>query len=291
MKTPSMIEKLKLVHKKNIDSFITRYGIAYPNAKKIKTNGVKRWVVPKRGKRQGKCIFVTMTFNKRIYEKKQAEFIKHDFMKKLKVYTPFEYCCVPELHTSEAYHFHLLIALYDDNLTLHDLKERIRRLKFIGFVTVEWTWGDIENVSWYLVQYLTAENLNAIKGRSISYSRGFQRVANTRFAWVNTPWRTMWKHIEIVLEHLEKTCPSGSVKEYYSTVICRSGSSDRLAMIELFKNQDIYGMYDYVTRGIKDYVQFKGVSKPFLECLPELREVEQIMRDSREFQELLEVPF
>lgn len=249
MKTLSQIEKLKLVHKRNIESFILCHGIAYPFARRItyKKHGKKytKWIVPKRGKRVGNCIFVTMTFDKLIYSKKEAEFIKCDFVKKLKVYTPFAYCCVPEHHSSGAYHFHFLISLNDVSLTLNDLKQRIRRLKFVGFISVEWTWGPIENVSYYLTQYLTAENFDSLEGKSITYSRCVRRVANLNFSWVDTPWHRFWNVLCLCTGFRRET-----MSKYYNDVFCKDHKK-RFFIIELFRKKQFETLRELIALDVR----------------------------------------
>ena len=252
MKTLSQIEKIKIVHKRNIDNFIKVHGIAYPEARKVK----KKWIIPKKGSRQGNTIFMTSTFEKGIYSKVEAEKKFKSFLKDLRVYTPFQYCCVPEKHDSGAYHYHLLISPDEKDMTINILKERIRRLRFIGYVDVQWTWGPLENVTWYLTQYLNANNLNALEGRSISYSKGVQRVANSRFAlWspVAWGWREKWKNMNIFIPKA-MNCRESVVKEYYDKIVCRPGCSDRMELIELSKKSDMEEMYAYVMRGIREYI-------------------------------------
>jgi hypothetical protein len=291
MKTPYQVDKLKVVHKRNIDHFIKEHGIAYPKARKMG----RKWIVPKQGKRQGNTMFMTMTFSKLIYAKGSAEKEKFRYLRDLRVYTPFDYCCVPEKHSSGAYHFHLLISLHDKDISLNEFKDRIRRLRFIGFIDVEWTWGPVESVSYYLTQYLTAENLNAIKGRSISYSKGVNRVANTRFVFwnpyqVKMGWRQKWKNMSMFIPR-EMGWPENVVKQYYNKIVCRRGFSDRYELLKLSKLQSMDKMYAYVIKGICDYI-LTPEYKNFSQSYDYLCEVEKVCKDTFEYENGLSgVPF
>lgn len=286
MKTPSQIEKIKIVNKRNIDDFIKVHGIAYPDARKVK----KTWIISKKGQRQGDTMFLTATFKDRIYSKPEAEKLFKSFLKDLRVYTPFSYCCVPEKHVSGAYHYHLLISLTDKTLSLNDFKERIRRLRCIGYIAVEWTWGPVENVVWYLVQYLTADNLNSIEGRSVSYSKDVQRVANSRFAFWSPNswgWREKWKNMNIFIPGKIR-CHKTAVAEYYDKIVCQSGCSDRLQLLDLCKQKDMDEMYAYVEDGIRKYI-IKPVPVHRSDMLHNQIVIEGICKDSFEFEN--DIPF
>jgi hypothetical protein len=295
------VEKIKLVNGWNINSFIKHFGIAYPCARCVKRGKKKIWLVRKQGPKEGKSMFMTITFRDRIYSKEIAEGYKYRFLKDLRANTPFEYCCVPEPHKSGAIHFHLLIA-FDEDISLKEFKRRISRLNLslrgIGFIDVEWTYGSPESVAYYLTQYLTAEMLDSLQGKSITYSKGVPRVANSRFSFwspsqskvENWGWRQYWDNMEKFIPPL-LNCRTTVVREYFDNIVCKY-KSDRFELLELCRSKNLEGMYDYVIKGIKEQILYVPSYLSASETRQLLLNVNQICRDSIEFENQLNgVPF
>lgn len=276
LKSASEVEKIKLVNYMNIDKFIQDHGIAYKTPKD-RSKGLPRG---------GHTVFCTMTFKQPVYSKKKAESIKSDFLTAFARKYPLKYCCVAEKHESGAYHFHFLMAMYDSNLSIKKMKAHRDNIKFIGFVEFQWTYGSPESVGYYLTQYLTAENINALEGRCISYSKGVARVANIRFAWLKTPWR---RDIDLTMKHIERQgkYTHSQLVNYYNTM----SRADRWQIYNLWKNKLYNELEAYISYAVGlcnvvyDY-------KPFSECYDDLRSLNQICADGLEFDnQLAGVPF
>lgn len=139
---------------------------------------------------EGKTAFLTITFNKRIYIKKEASRILNIWLTQMRKVFNFEYICITELHKTGAYHFHLLLKPVNFS-SLNPFREYFKSLPFIGQIQVKWTRGEKIDVMHYLMKYMLKGDLR--KGeRIINYSRNVQRKVSSQFSWAISKWRSFW---------------------------------------------------------------------------------------------------
>ena len=86
---------------------------------------------------QGSTAFLTLTFSKRIYVKKEASRMLNIWLTQMRKTFTFEYVCITELHKTGAYHFHLLLKPLNFT-SLNSFREHFKSLPFIGQIQVKW---------------------------------------------------------------------------------------------------------------------------------------------------------
>jgi len=116
----------------------------------------------------------------------------------------FHYCDVWEEDNKGGHHLHFICYL--EGVKMKRLRKLLHHFKAVtgtnvGFSQVKWTYGkDCNGIKFYMCKYLTKQGLKKTEGRSMNFSRKWDRRVKGAFSWVNgmsSVWRKVCRELKL----------------------------------------------------------------------------------------------